>query len=130
MNKHEAFPSRFFKAEDVKDRPVIVTIAGVMTAQIGQPPKEKQVMLFEDSKKHLVVNSTNWDAIAEITGEDDSDLWPGHRIALVPARVDFGGKKVDGIRVRAAAQAKAPTRHEDDFGDAIPPPKSEDDFRH
>jgi hypothetical protein len=133
MNRNDAFPSRFFKAEDVKDKPAVVTIASVITERIGQDNQEKLIMLFEDSKKQLVINATNFDAIAEITGEDDSDNWAGYRIALVPKRVDFAGKKVDAIRVRAAAQApKTPAKHSESsptFGDEPPPVESEDDFR-
>jgi hypothetical protein len=126
MMKNEAFPSKYFKAEDVKGRPVVVTIAGITTDKIGQPPKEKRILLFEDAEKQLVLNGTNWDLISDITGQDDSDLWPGHKIALVAARVPFGREMVDAIRVRAPMQAaKAPTRQS---GNEPPPVEDESDF--
>ncbi len=60
----------------------------------------------------MVLNVTNFNSIAEFTGEEESDNWPGKRITLVPARTDFQGRQVDCIRISAAsppAAAVAPT---------------------
>jgi hypothetical protein len=127
MKKADAFPSRFWKAEDVKDQSAVVTIAYMTTDQIGPDKQEKYILYFQDSKKQLVLNATNWDTIVDITGETDSDMWSGHCIKLVHARVDFGGKKVDAVRVRAANEptkqsARQPARQEP------PPPSSPDEY--
>jgi hypothetical protein len=99
MRKEEAFPSRFFKAENVKERPITVTIDRMYQEQIGTEKKDKNILAFLDTEKELVCNATNWDAIAEITGSSDSDDWHGHKIVLFHAMVEFSGKKVPGIRV-------------------------------
>jgi hypothetical protein len=99
MRKSEAFPSRFFKAEDVKERPIVLTIDRMYQDRIGPEKKDKNILAFLDTEKELVCNATNWDAIADITGSADSDDWHGHRIVLAHALVEFQGKKVPGIRV-------------------------------
>src|SRR5262249_40359664 len=68
----------------------------------------KTVLYFEKAKKGLILNRTNWDKIAELTGEDDSDNWPGHRIEAYPTQTEMRGKTVDCIRIRAPAQRDWP----------------------
>jgi hypothetical protein len=71
---------------------------------------------------------TNWDAVAEITGEDDTEKWPGHKVELYPTTTEMKGKIVDCIRIRAPAQGelksaakKKPAKPvTDDMDDAIP----------
>jgi hypothetical protein len=59
----------------------------------------------------MSLNSTNAQIIAQITGSEDTDHWPGHRIVLYnEPSIAFKGKVIGGIRVRAPkAQAVAPT---------------------
>jgi hypothetical protein len=103
MQKHEAFPSRFFKAEDVKSGPIVVTIDKLYQGPVGPDKEEKHILSFTNTEKELVCNATNWDAIADITGKTDSDDWSGHKIILVHERVSFGGKTVDAVRIRPPA---------------------------
>ena len=55
---------------------------------------------------------TNFDAVSEIVGDDETDNWPGHQVELYPDKTTMGGKPVDCIRIRAPAQARLqkPTR--------------------
>ena len=51
---------------------------------------------------------TNWDAVAAITGEDDTTRWPGHAIELYPTTTKMKGETVDCIRIRPPAQRELP----------------------
>ncbi len=90
-------------------------------------------LFFVGKDKGLVLNKTNFNVIADITGEADSDDWPGKRITLYATKVDYQGRRVDAIRVddppkdedkpRRAAPAPAPApepEHDDVFLDEPP----------
>jgi len=97
MKASEAFPSNYLKAADLgKARPV-VTISGIRSDKLGDD--ERRILSFKGKDKEMVLNRTNWNMIAEITGQDDDDNWVGHQIQLYVARVDYQGKRVDAIRV-------------------------------
>jgi len=100
MRANKAFPSKYLKSSDVKDRPIVATISHLAQEIVGQgqDAKEKYVLYFEESKP-MVLNRTNWDALEEAFG--DSDDWPGHKAKIKCARTQFQGKATDGIRVEA-----------------------------
>jgi hypothetical protein len=113
--------SKFLKKEDVGSG-VLLTIAKVFeenVAKEGVAPDMKWCVEFSEADKPMVLNSTNGQLIAQITGSEDSDGWIGRKVVLyTDPSITFGGKLVGGIRVRApkgkAAQpAAAP---------ATPPP--------
>ena len=109
--KDTIFPSKYLKAADLKGRPVVVTIesAPLETLKNGNSEEQaKTVLHFEGKAKTLPLNLTNWDSVADITGEDDTDNWPSHGIELYPAKTEMKGKTVDCIRVRAPAQQELP----------------------
>ena len=92
MKKTDVFPSRFFKADDVRDHPTL-TIAGAEYETLKNhkgKDEQKLVVSFRKTKKLLVVNVTNFDAIVEATGEADSDDWPAHAIQLYDSEVQVG----------------------------------------
>jgi hypothetical protein len=101
MKRNQIFPSRWLRATDLAPEGQQVTIRNVTAEKIGEERKEKPIMSFDEIDKELVVNVTNWTSIAELTGEDDSDNWPGHVVKLVRVRVQYGAKTVDAIRVEA-----------------------------
>lgn len=109
MKKNDAFPGKWLKKEDLngpdgQPRPMIVTIQRVEIAQVGteDEPSSKPAMWFaEDGIAPMVVNSTNWDSVETLYG-DDSENWIGKKIELyVDPNVSFAGKKIGGVRVRA-----------------------------
>jgi hypothetical protein len=137
MKRDEAFPSRFLKAPDLNGEPLILTIAGANYEPLKNHKgneEQKLVLSFLKTKKLLVVNVTNFDAIVEATGEADSDDWPGHKIEVYPSEVQVGTEMKPCIRVRTAAQGelrpkaaakpkKPPAKAKagaDDMDDAIP----------
>lgn len=100
MKGNDVFPSKSLKAEDLQGATPVVIIQQVTTQQFDDGLKP--ILHFQGKEKTLVLNKTNWNAIVDITGEEDSDNWTGHRIKLITAKVDFQGKRVNAIRIEAA----------------------------
>jgi hypothetical protein len=104
--RDEAFPSKYLKAADLKGRAVTLEITAApeetLTGFDGQS-QTKTVVYFAGTKKKLPLNRTNWNAIADVTGEEDSDNWPGHKIELYPAVTEMNGRELPCIRVRTPA---------------------------
>lgn len=117
MNLSDLKTSKFLKQSDVGNG-VLVTISRIghqNVAMEGSEPDEKAVLYFSELEKPLVLNSTNGQIIAKISGHDtDIDKnWVGFRVVLyTDPNVSYGGKIVGGIRVRAprlkAGTAPAP----------------------
>jgi hypothetical protein len=138
MKRSAAFPSRWLKASDLYGKPMTVKIKSVEMAELkgGDGGKQsKPVVRFHNVEKALVLNGVNFDTIAEIHG-DDSDSWTGGEIELFPSKTEMGGKRVDCVRIRAAAGTtpnQEPTRRpvaqtpagerpplNEDMGDELP----------
>ncbi len=88
--------------------------------------RKKTIVTFENFPKPLVLNKTNALSIAKILDFDDTDDWIGGQVIVYPDLVQFGGKVVDAIRIKAPEKAapKAPAteaeQHDDDLDDGIP----------
>jgi hypothetical protein len=105
MNRNEAFPSRFLKAADLT-QPRVGIISYISTERFPDDDRDKLIVNFETHGiKPMVLNVTNFDAIAEIAGTDETDRWPRLTIELFATKVPLRGKLVDAVRVRAATQA-------------------------
>jgi hypothetical protein len=105
--KGERFPKRFLAAADLKGKPVRLVIKGEYEEELEDASgkkKKKSILSFDGTNKELVLNGTNFDSIADITGEYDSKNWPGKKIELYPTKTPMAGQSVDCIRVRAPAQ--------------------------
>ncbi len=113
MKVTDAFPSSFLKVDDLKGQPHTLTILRVTTEQLGDPsnPEFKPVASFENTKKQLVLNKTNFNTIADVLGEGDTDQWVGKQITLIPARTEYQGKRVPCIRVKDSPASQAPNAH-------------------
>ena len=98
--------SKYLKKEDV-GQGMLVTISSVAKENValdGAEPEMKMIVHFTESEKPLVLNSTNGQLIAQITGAttDLENTWVGKKVVLyVDPSVSYGGKLVGGIRVRA-----------------------------
>jgi hypothetical protein len=108
MKANQAFPSKFLKAEDIMGKRPVVTISHVAIEKFDDG--DRPCAFFAGKDKGLVLNKTNFNAIVEITGEEDSDDWSGKRIALHTEKVLYQGKRVESIRVAAPPRAEAPDR--------------------
>jgi hypothetical protein len=133
MKRDQLFPSRFVRAADLKGAAHTVIIESVGLEQIDEE-RSKPVARFENRARGLVLNATNYDAVAQIYG-DETDDWIGQPIQLYPTKVPFKGKLVDAVRVRAAPPATPdpapapkpkpgippkPAQPDSDFDDEIP----------
>jgi hypothetical protein len=103
LNEIYTSNSSYFKPDDVKADPPILTIESVGT----QTNKDKttgedytQIVLnFVQSDKKLGLNFTNANTIAELLKSDDTDDWVGKTIELYATMVKVGAEQKLGIRV-------------------------------
>jgi hypothetical protein len=118
----------WLKAEDLLDSDdVDLTIEGVEIKKFDDG-KAKPILSFEGADKRLVVNKTNALMIAEVCGSRDTDQWIGKPITLFTTKVEYGGKLMDGIRVRPPvrkATGKGPSfvkKAQPQYDECNPPP--------
>ena len=108
---HELTESNYLKKEDCGSG-IIVTIASVSRknlAKEGEKAEFRFLLHFEEDLKPMVLNSTNGQTIAELVGDEEMDNWTGGQICLYnDPSISFGGKRMGGIRVRAAQEKPAP----------------------
>jgi hypothetical protein len=137
VTKSEAFPSKYISAADLPKpivREIVETNTEVLKTRDGVSSK-KLIVYFRGMQKALVCNSTNFDAIAAITGEPDSNDWPGHEVELFKDKTSMGGKVVDcvrtrapgsGVKKKAAAKAAGPEGGGHDVESENPAPDAEE----
>jgi hypothetical protein len=129
MKANDAFPSKYIAAADLNDQEKVVKITHVAADEIGG--KQKFICYFAGAKKGLVLNKTNFNTIAKITGQDDTDDWTGCEICLYPTMVDFQGEQVEAVRVKAAAKKNgarpsSADQGRNDFPGDKPTPRAKD----
>ncbi len=109
MRRSEAFPSKYLGKDNLKS-PLTVTINNVTQETIESDNEQqlKAVIHFqEDGVKPFICNVGNWMTIEDAYGEE-SDDWTGKRIELfVDPTVQFGGKRIGGVRVRIPSNGQA-----------------------
>lgn len=110
-NINDLKQSKFLTKADV-DPPVLVTIRGweqVNVAMEGAPPDLKYALHFNELDKPMVLNSTNGQIIAAVTGSQEFDDWTGRKIVLYnDPNISFAGKLTGGIRCRAPKNQPQP----------------------
>lgn len=102
MNIGDAFPSNYVKASDLKGVQPVVTIDRIEFEPVGRQKEMKPVLYFIDKEKGLVLNKTNANKIAELTGSPETGDWHGCQIRLYATHVEFQGETMEGIRIKAA----------------------------
>lgn len=98
MKASEAFPSKYLKAGDLKDKNVQLIIDEVLMEQMPDG-KRKPALTFRKTGKIMILNKVNAKTIATAYG-DEMDNWSGKPVVLFPRMVDFQGEEVEAIRVR------------------------------
>src|SRR5262245_46078141 len=105
----KAFPSKYFKTDDLDPTtPAVFTIkrCGFELIGTGGKADDKLVVYFvESNSKPLILNLVNSESIAEISGTEDYERWPGTRLQLVVSKTEFQGRRVSCIRIQAPAAA-------------------------
>ena len=104
MQLNEIFHGESLKAEELKGKDVTLTIAGWSLKEFEEKGKidRKVELRFAETDRTFILNKTNGYQIAEYLGTENLDDWPGSKVTLYPTKTDFGGKRVDCIRVKAA----------------------------
>lgn len=97
INQFYQNDSKWLKAADLNKKKVAVTINGAEVVEFKDGSK-KLAITFAGKDKGLVLNKTNAQIIAEQYG-NDSNGWRGKEIKIYPTTTDFGGERVDCIRV-------------------------------
>ncbi len=111
--KNQIFPKPHIVALDLQGKQFAVTIDHFGFQEVNDPKggdkkTKAPVLWFKDAKKYLILNSTNWDAVVDATGKENSDEWGGHKIVLFPTTKVAFGKTWNVIRVaKPIAGAKA-----------------------
>lgn len=118
MKASDIYGGNSLTAKDLGAATPVVTIDSVSYKDFDNG--KKAVIKFKGKDKVLICNLTNWNSIVDITGEQDSDNWPGHKVKLYVTKVDFQGKRVPAIRVDAANNAPKPAPVEPPSDDEIP----------
>lgn len=99
MKASEVFTSKYLRSDDLRGRDITVTIDKV--ALVAMPDgKQKPAVFFQGKEKALILNKTNFNTIASVTGIEDTDDWGGAQITIYPSETEFQGQMVDCIRVR------------------------------
>jgi hypothetical protein len=111
MKRDDIFPSKYLRTPDLKGMAHTVEIERAPVEALKNTKGETQqkpVLYFRGKRKALPLNVTNFDSVATIAGDDETETWPGTRIELYPAKTQMGGRVVDCIRIRQPAQPTTP----------------------
>lgn len=83
---YDIWPSRWLKARDLGDGTARVHIETVTVENLRNPRtnrnEPKLVIGFAGKVKRLVLNKTQAQSIAALSGSDDYTTWPGHACLL------------------------------------------------
>jgi hypothetical protein len=93
--------SKWLKAGDLKKdgKPIKAELTIDRTELVEFKDNTKKLgVFFRGKEKGLVLNKTNASLIAEQHGQDTSE-WPGKKIKIFATTTDFGGERVECIRV-------------------------------
>ena len=102
MNIDSAFPSAYLKASDLGSAAPVVTIDRVEVEPVGRDREMKPILYFKGKEKGVVLNKTNSNMIATLTGSRDTDDWAGCQIRIYATTTEFGGETVECIRIKGA----------------------------
>ena len=111
-NIHDAFPSNYLKASDLKGTQPVVVIDRVEFEAVGRQKEMKPVLYLAGKEKGIVLNKTNATNISNLAGTPETNDWAGIRIRLYATHVEFQGEAVEAIRIKGAPPQAA----------AAPPP--------
>ena len=113
VSKSEAFPSKYLKVSDLGGQPAIATIkvAALETVKgFDGQQQSKVIVYFSKHLKPLPLNRTNFDAIMDIAGSDETDDWAGTKVELFPAETMMNNKVLDCVRIRKPGATEKPKK--------------------
>lgn len=107
VNISSLIQSKFIKASDLEGRQHLATITG-WHLETMDDKKQKLALSLKEWDRDFLLNTTNTNNVAAFLGTE-TDNWIGKQIVMVTAFVDFQGKTVEAIRVRAPKTAQPVT---------------------
>ncbi len=108
MAKASVLLSSYLKSDFVKEHgPLQFTITGTEQVQFENKDtkrvEKKWALLVEEDERKVLLNKENTLTLIDQFG-DETDQWIGNTVEVFfDKTVTFGGKRVGGIRVKAAA---------------------------
>lgn len=97
--------------EELAHEQRVTTVDRVVEEEVGDDVKP--VLYLTGIDKPWPVNMTGLEALAEITGSDDTDAFPGTPVEIyVDPNVRYAGQKVGGIKLRTPPKPE----FDDDIG--------------
>jgi len=116
MKIDELYPDKWLKASHLQGKTHLVTIAESTVEGLYSPTtkrtERKFVLRFHAKRLRMVLNRTQAHALAAITGENDSDHWPGHHVLIGPAKAPNGADTIRISRPPAPPAATDETKQE------------------
>lgn len=101
--KARRFLGVYLQKEEIPDSGAVARIRAAKEDTLEDDERSKLILYFDGLDKGLVCNKTNINTIIDVLGSDETDDWIGRDVELyVDHGVMFAGKRVGGIRVRAA----------------------------
>ncbi len=95
--------SKFWRAADLDERGVTLTIDGWEEVLLGPEKEPKHVLYFKEDSRGLPLNATREQALCEVFGSNvELDDLLGRRIRLVLGKTRYQGKTVDCMEIEAA----------------------------
>lgn len=149
MNLDTAFPSKYLRADDLRDGFSEVLIIDRFSMESLKDPRTnveemKPILYFRRAEKGLVLNVTNKNALKMMFGTADSDQMIGKEVELFKTQVAVGRELKNAMRLRApstndnasrpappaagAPPAADPDPGGDPFGSEAFPQQSDDDI--
>lgn len=111
MNVDDMTQGKYLKAETFGN-PRLLTIDSISLEKMNDG-KDKWVMFFRECTEGLVLNQTNILTLAELFGSKETDDWERQKVVLFVTPVEFGNKRVPGLRVRLPKGQGRPTHPKD-----------------
>ncbi len=107
----KSFNSQYIGGWSFQDGDKVMTIKDVQVRQVrnekNQSGEDKMCILFEETDKPMVLNSTNNDTITKVLGSSLFDDWIGKQILIGTEKVRAFGDVWDSVRVRDEVVRKA-----------------------
>ena len=129
------YPSNYFKADDVIDNPLDLTITAIRQEKM-QDGKLKPCVFFREDRRAVVLNVTNKNFLVMLTRSKNPADAVGQRVRLQAEPGQYQGKPCMGLRLARqlavsetnpqpksapkAAKRKPPKPDDDMGGDEIP----------
>ena len=97
------FLGNFLVKEDISDD-MQVTLTDVRAAVVRDASRRKLIATFAEFEKPLILNSTNIKRLCDYFDTTNAKEWRGRLTLYVDENIEYAGKAVGGIRLRASGQ--------------------------